>query len=228
MKNKQKVIFLLPALNEEKAIGQTIDKIPIKTIKNEGYDSEIVIVDGGSTDKTREIAKGKGAIVIISPKRGYGFQLRYALKNLGGEILITGDADGTYPFEIAPKLIKLLEKENLDFITTNRFAGLGNNSMSFSHFLGNKILTILGNILFNLRLKDNQSGMWCFNLNKVKELNLENNDMAFSEEIKIRAFKKLKCKEINIHYAPRIGTSKLNYMHAIKNTLFLFKLRLEI
>jgi len=227
MSNKEKVILLLPTLNEEKGIGDTIKQIPLSKIKAKGYAYEIVIIDGGSNDKTREIAKEKGATVILSPKKGYGFQYKYALKTIKGDIVITGDADGTYPLELVPKLLEILKKENLDFITTNRFAKLKEGSMSLPHFLGNKFLTITGNFLFGLRLKDNQSGMWCFNLNKIRELDLKDNDMAFSEEIKIKAYKKLKTKEINIFYSPRIGKSKLNFMHAIKNMLFLFKLRIK-
>lgn len=226
--HKKKVIFLLPTLNEEKALERTIKEIPVNTIKEKGYECEIAIVDGNSTDKTILIAKKNNVHVIISPKRGYGFQYKYALSRLNGDIIITGDADGTYPLEMSHKLIELLENENLDFISTNRFFDLKKGSMSFMHYLGNKVLTLTGNILFNLRLEDNQSGMWCFNLNKVKNLRLINDDMAFSEEIKIKAFKKLKCKEIGIYYKPRIGKSKLNYLHAIKNTIFLFKLKFRI
>jgi len=222
---KKKVTFLLPALNEEEAIAQTIRSIPLKECEKKGYVCEVAVVDGKSTDRTREIAKREGAKVISSPKKGYGFQYKYALNNLDSDLVITGDADGTYPLEMALKLIDLLEKEKLDFITTNRFFDLRKGSMSFSHYLGNKILTITGNILFGLKLKDNQSGMWCFKLEKVKSLGLEDNDMAFSEEIKIKSFKKLKSKEIGIPYHPRIGQSKLNISHAFKNQFFLFKLR---
>ena len=225
---KKKVIFLLPTLNEEEAISGTIDKIPLEKVRSMGFECEIAIVDGGSKDRTVELARLKKVTIIQSPKKGYGFQYIYALSHISGDIVITGDADSTYPLEIAPKIIDLLIKENLDFINTNRFAGLKKSSMSLSHYIGNKILTLVGNLLFGLRLKDNQSGMWCFDINKIKKLGLENKDMAFSEEIKIRAFKKLKSKEIAITYRSRVGKSKLNYLHALKNLIFLFKLRLKI
>lgn len=224
---KEHVILLFPSLNEEQGIRNTIKKAPLKDIRKMGYSCEVIVIDGGSTDKTRKIAKDAGATVILSPEKGYGFQYRYALQKIKGDIIVTGDADGTYPLDLIPKLLKIIKEKELDFITTNRFADLKEGSMPLSHFVGNKILTITGNLLFGLKLKDNQSGMWCFNLKKINKLGLKNNDMAFSEEIKIRAFKKLRCKEINIYYKSRIGKSKLNFMHSIKNMFFLFKLRLK-
>jgi|SRR3989338_8368274 len=101
------------------------------------------------------------------------------------------------------------------------------SNMSISHYIGNKILTIAGNILFNLNLKDNQSGMWCFYLNKLNQLYLTNYDMAFSEELKIKVFQKLKCKEIDIPYHLLMGISKLRLTHTFKNIAFLFKLKLR-
>lgn len=226
MARKKKIVFLIPALNEEKGIGKTLSSIPLKELSKKGYKCEIVVVDGKSTDKTTEVAKKTGARVIVSPKRGYGFQYQYAISKIKGDYVITGDADGTYPQQMAPLLIEILEKNNLDFVTTNRFASLKKGSMSFMHFLGNKILTYTGNLLFGLSLKDNQSGMWCFKLDKIRNLGAKNEDMAFSEELKILAFKKLRAAEIPISYHPRVGKSKLNYGHAIKNFLYLFKLRL--
>jgi len=224
---KEKVIFLFPALNEEEGIGKTIREIPIKELEKLGYCCEIVAIDGQSTDRTVEIAKKEGATVLISPKRGYGYQYKHGLSKIKGDYVITGDADGTYPFNHAALLLEALKKENFDFITTNRFNHLEKGSMSFSHLLGNKILTLIANSLFGLKLKDSQCGMWCFKLDKIKELNLEDDDMAFSEEIKIKSFKKLKCKEVDINYKKREGTSKLNYGHAFKNMMFLFRQRLK-
>lgn len=227
MKKNETIIFLIPTLNEEKGIQKTIRGIPKKKLNKLGYNTKTYVVDGRSEDKTVKLAQELGANIITAPKRGYGFQYKYALKRIKANIVITGDGDGTYPFEISPKLIETLKDNKLDFITANRFNKLGKGAISISHYIGNKILTIMGNILFNLNLKDNQSGMWCFYLNKINQLDLTNDNMAFSEELKIKASQKLKCKEIDIPYYPRIGISKLKLTHAFKNFAFLFKLKLK-
>src|SRR3989338_11176428 len=104
-----KISFVLPALNEEEAIGLVIDEIPVQELKNKGYDVEIIIVDGGSTDKTVEIAQSKSSIVkVINSERGYGRQYKLGFKEATGDIIITGDSDLTYPFNDTPRLIKLL------------------------------------------------------------------------------------------------------------------------
>jgi len=221
---KKKISFVIPALNEEKAIGSTIDTIPQKELRKNGYDIEILVIDGGSRDKTVEIAKSKGVRVISSPK-GYGRQLKFGMNKATGDIIITGDSDTTYPFEDSLKFVDILEKENLDFLNTNRFALLEKGSMSFLHFVGNYILTILTRVMFNLKIKDSQSGMWIFRKDILLKLRLTDNDMAFSEEIKIEAFRKTKAKEIGIRYKKRMGESKLNFKHAFRNTWFLIKKR---
>lgn len=227
MKKKETIAFLIPTLNEEGGIQKTINCIPRNELNKLGHNTKIYVVDGGSKDKTIELAQKLGASIINSPQRGYGFQYNYAFKKIKGDIVITGDGDGTYPFGIAPELVDILKKNKLDFVTTNRLNRLKQGSMTSSHYIGNKILTITGNVLFNLNLKDNQSGMWCFYLNKVNQLDLTNEDMAFSEEVKIKAFKKLRCKEIDVVYDPRMGISKLRLIHAFKNMIFLFKLKVK-
>ena len=225
---RKKVVFLFPALNEEEGISHTIEGIPLAELKKEGYECEVVVIDGQSKDRTVELARKAGATVIIAPRKGYGFQYIYGLARIKGDFVITGDADGTYPFKEARPMLRTLIDGNYDFLTTNRFAKLHTGSMSFMHGVGNRILTLTGNILFGLRLKDNQSGMWCFRLDKIRDLGVANEDMAFSEEIKIRAFKRLRSLEVPISYSPRIGTSKLNYGHAFRNFFFLFKLRFSL
>jgi len=222
-----KIAFLFPTLNEEEGIVSTIKSVPTTFLKKQGYSCKVFVVDGGSKDQTVTLAKKAGATVLNSPKKGYGFQYKYALSKIKADYIITGDADGTYPISISPYLINLVVKENLDFISTNRFHNLRKASMSIMHNFGNRFLTILTILLFGINLKDSQSGMWCFKLEKIKELNLQDDDMAFSEEIKIKAFQRLKCKEVGIVYSKRIGKSKLNYKHAFKNLIFLFKLRFE-
>ena len=182
--------ILMPALNEEESIGKTIKNIPLAKLKEMGYDAEVLIVDGGSTDKTVEIAKNLGARVIKSEK-GYGRQYRVGFREAQGDIIIAADSDNSYPIEETPALLEILEKNSLDFISTNRFAGLSKGSMRFLNYFGNKALTLIVSFLFGLKLKDSQSGMWIFRKDILDRIVLESNGMPLSQEIKIEAFKKL-------------------------------------
>jgi len=125
-----KISVILPTINEEKGIGPTIDSINRDIFKKNKWELEIVIVDGDSKDKTQEIAKKKGAKVIVEKRKGYGRAYKTGIPNLTGEIIVTGDADATYPFDKIHEYIQQLIDKDLDFITTDRFAELHHGSMS--------------------------------------------------------------------------------------------------
>ena len=220
------ISIVIPALNEEEGIKRTIESIPIENLNKMGYDVEIIVVDGGSKDKTREIAESLGAKVIIEPRKGYGRAYKTGFEHARGDIIVTGDADGTYPFELIPQFVKMLEEKNLDFINTNRFKGLEKGSMSFMHIIGNKILTLAVRVLFGVKIEDSQSGMWIFKRDLLKKLDIRGDGMEFSEEIKIEAFKKGKAIEVGIPYRKRIGEKKLkSFRDGLRNLVYLIKKR---
>lgn len=217
--------ILMPALNEEESIGQTIKNIPVDKLKEVGYQIEILIIDGGSADRTVAIASNLGARVITSEK-GYGRQYRLGFSQVKGKIIATADSDNSYPMEEIPKLLEILEEQNLDFISTNRFAGLEKGSMRPFNYFGNKVLTFITNILFGLHLKDSQSGMWVFRKKALDKINLTSNGMPLSQEIKIEAFKKLRAREIDSSYKKRVGQVKLRmFRDGWENLMHLFKKR---
>ncbi len=150
-----------------------------------------------------------------------------------GDIIVTGDADATYPFEKIHEYIKLLIDENLDFLTTDRFAELKHGSMSIKHYFGNLILATTLQVLFLINIRDSQSGMWIFKkeaLNKIQPLEDFNDGMPFSEELKIEMFsnKNLKVKEIPSKLYAREGDVKLqSFTDGWKNFKFLFKKRVR-
>lgn len=216
-----KVSVLIPTLNEEKSIGQTIDEIP-----KDFADLEIVIIDGLSRDRTVKIAKNKGARVIMEKRKGYGRAYKTGFARAKGDIIVTLDGDTTYPAEIIPDLVKMLEDEKLDFITCDRLSRLDKKAMNFTHRMGNWILKATTNVLFFLNLADSQSGMWCFRKKILGKLKLISDGMPLSEEIKIEAFKnkEIRSKEIPVDYRIRIGDIKLNtWGDGWKNELYLFK-----
>lgn len=221
-----RVSIIIPTMNEEASIGEVIDTIH-EAMKDFEGKYEIVVVDTESKDKTVEIAISKGARVIDEPRRGYGRAYKTGFEYAEGEVLATLDADCTYPAEDIPGLVKILEDENLDFITTDRLSKMEKGVMSVKHRLGNWILKVTTNLLFGMRIKDSQSGMWVFKKNIMEKIQLTSDDMPLSEEIKIEAWRKgLKVKEVPIVYRMRKGEAKLqSWQDGFKNLKFLFKKR---
>jgi hypothetical protein len=190
-----------------------------------------LIIDGDSKDRTREIAASKGANVIIEKRKGYGRAYKTGLAQATGDIIVTGDADATYPFNAIHEYVQMLLDKNLDFITADRFAELKHGSMSLKHRFGNLILAVTLRILFCVNIKDSQSGMWIFKrdaLSRIQPLEKFNNGMPFSEEIKIEMFttKGIKAQEIPSTLYTREGQVKLeSFKDGWKNLKFLFKKR---
>lgn len=207
----KKLTIVIPALNEEKGIGPVLREIPVVILKKMGYEVEILVIDNDSEDNTRHIARNHGATVIIQPIRGYGNAYKAGFANATGDIIATGDADLTYPFSDLPKILKKMEKEDLDFINTNRLKYISTKVMSPSHIFGNAILTLLTKILFRVPFIDSQSGMWVFKRSIWKKLKVHSSGMPFSQELKIEAYiRGFKCGEIPIRYRARAGEKKLN------------------
>jgi len=222
----------MPTLNEEKGVGKTIDSIKKDISKKNNWELEIAIIDGLSKDKTQEIAKKRGAKIILEKRRGYGRAYKTGMSKATGDIIVTGDADATYPFNRIHKYIQLLLDEDLDFITTDRFAELKHGSMSVKHAFGNVVLASALRILFFINIRDSQSGMWIFKkeaLKKIQPLEDFNDGMPFSEEIKIEMFtaKNIKAKEIPSTLSSREGEVKLeSFKDGYRNLKFLFKKRI--
>ena len=145
-----------------------------------------------------------------------------------GDIIVTGDADATYPFNRIHEYIKFLIDENLDFITTDRFSELKHGSMSIKHYFGNLVLATVLKVLYLINIRDSQSGMWIFKkemLEKIQPLEKFNDGMPFSEELKIEMFsnKKIKSKEIPSALYAREGEVKLqSFTDGWKNLKYLF------
>ena len=202
---------VIPALNEEKGIEKTIKAIPRSTLEQVGYQLQVLVVDNGSTDKTAELARKAGADVISEPKRGYGSALKAGFASAAGTVIVTADADATYPLEDIPRLVQTLENKNLDFITTNRFTSLDKGAMSLLNRVGNTILALETRVLFGLGMSDPESGMWIFKKDILSKLRLHSDSWPLSHEIKIEACYYDKCRwtEIPIRYRSRAGETKL-------------------
>ncbi len=202
------VTVLMPCLNEERAIGRVIEEIPQNELERDGYTVEVLVVDGGSSDRSVEIAEDKGARVVPC-ERGYGRQYRRGFERARGEVIVTADSDGSYPVHLIPEMLRLLRTEDLEFISVNRFADLPLGTMPLVNILGNLAFTGIVNVLFGLNLRDSQSGMWIFRRDVLSKISLKSWGMSLSEEIKIEAFTKLRAEEVDGEYHVRIGRPKL-------------------
>mgnify|MGYP001100851398 CR=1 FL=1 len=219
-----RVSVVIPTMNEEASIGLVIDEV--RSALEGVMPYEVLVVDTDSRDRTREIAAGKGASVVQEPRRGYGRAYKSGFERATGDIIATLDADMTYPALEIPKLAAKLDSDGLDFITTDRFAGMAKGAMSAKHRLGNKVLSVSARVLFRVKVRDSQSGMWVFRKSILDRLTLESDGMAMSEEIKIEAFEKVRAAEVPISYRVRVGEVKLqSWKDGIGNLRFLFKKR---
>ncbi len=216
------ISYVIPALNEEDSIG-----IVIKRIREVDKDGEIIVVDSDSTDRTVEIASSLGARVVNESARGYGRAYKKGFSSVNGDIIVTLDADGTYPPEEVPKLLQYLEK-GYDFVNGERLRNASREAMVPMHRIGNTILNIFTRLLFFVDIKDSQSGMWVFRKNIVDRIMPMGTGMEFSEEIKIRAASEFCYIDVSISYASRWGEKKLKpWKDGIRNLLFLLKLRIK-
>ena len=218
------VSVVIPTMNEEASIGLVIDEVKRAFADTRPF--EVLVVDTDSKDRTRELATEAGAVVVGEPRRGYGRAYKTGFARSKGEIIATLDADMTYPASEIPALVDMLERDELDFITTNRFADMERGAMGRKHRLGNHVLSLATRFLFRVKVKDSQSGMWVFRRALLDRIDLESDGMAMSEEIKIEAFRKGRAKEVPITYRVRIGEVKLDsWRDGLANLWFLVRKR---
>lgn len=206
------ISVVIPALNEEGVVGRTIKSIPIDEFKKKGFQVEIIVVDNASEDNTAKEAAEAGAKVVKEEKRGYGNAYQRGFKEAKGDIIIMGDADLTYPFEIAPKFTKEILK-GYDFVIGDRLNGMiEDGAMPILHrYIGNPLLSKMLNILFKNNIRDTHCGMRAITKEALKKLDLKATGMEFAIEMIIEATEKnLKIKQIPIPYRRRRGEAKLH------------------
>lgn len=226
-----KITVLIPTLNEENGIGPTLDCLDRDAFKAKSWDLEILVIDGNSHDRTREEAEKRGARVIIEPRKGYGRAYKVGFDNAQGDVIVTGDADGTYPFERTTEFVQYLLDKNLDFVNCDRYGKLEPGAMSRKHLLGNWVLSTTARALFFVKVHDSQSGMWVIRRAALKQIDYESlsEGMALSQEIKIVFWKTkgMKVAEIPASLRPRIGVPVLaSWKDGIGNLRRLYKMRL--
>lgn len=208
-----KVSVVIPALNEEGIVGKTVKSVPIKKLKDAGFETEIIVVDNASEDNTADEAKAAGARVVYQENRGYGNAYLKGFSEASGDIIVMGDADGTYPFDEMTEFIQPILTENADFVMGSRLKGdIKKGAMPALHrYIGNPFLTWVLNVLFSTGISDAHCGMRAMTKETWNKLNLHTSGMEFASEMVIEASRlDIKIVEVPITYYPREGESKLS------------------
>lgn len=182
-----KIVVTIPAYNEEKTIGKVIKEVK-DVLKTKKYDAKILVLNDGSTDKTIEVSRKAGALVV-SNKRNIGLaetfkkEMQECLK-LKADIIVHTDADGQYPARYIPKLIEKI-KEGNDLALGSRFGKKGEYSGSIMKRMGNRAFAHVFRNLLGIKISDTTTGFRAFTP-EVANLPLTNN-FTYTHEQLIRA-----------------------------------------
>jgi dolichol-phosphate hexosyltransferase len=221
MYKDRSLTVIIPCLNEEQGVEQVLRAMP-------EFVDEVIVVDNNSTDRTSEVAARLGAKVIREEVRGYGRSYKRGFAQATCDLIITLDGDHSYPVDALSYLLEAFLHLDVDFLNASRFPVRDSRAMSFKHKFGNLVLSLAMSLLFFRWVADSQSGMWVLRRSILKEMKLESDGMAFSEEIKIEALRnrRIRFGEISILYSSRLGEKKLNpWRDGFRNLAFLVKKR---
>lgn len=204
------VSVVMPTMNEEAGIRECIERIT-RAVADSGYLTEVIISDD-SEDRTPEIARELGAIVVEPDQPGYGYAYRYAFEHCRGDYIVIGDADTTYDFEQFPTLLDPVVAGDADLVMGTRLEGeIKPGAMPALHqYIGNPLLTKFLNVFYDAGVSDAHSGFRAFDADLVDELDLATTGMEFASEMIMEAgARDLMIEEIPITYHEREGEATL-------------------
>ncbi|AEH38952.1 glycosyltransferase family 2 protein [Halopiger xanaduensis] len=204
------ISIVMPTLNEEEGIKTCIGwaKAAIEELQ---LPTEIIVSDS-STDRTPEIARELGAVVVTPDRGGYGYAYRYAFERTRGEYIAMGDADTTYDFKALPRLLETLEETGADMVLGSRLEGeIKPGAMPALHqYVGNPLLTKFLNTFYDAGVSDAHSGFRVFRRDALETMDLETTGMEFASEMIMEAgAKDLEIAETPIVYHEREGEETL-------------------
>ena len=198
-----KVSVVIPVYNEEGTIRELVERvcqIPI--------DKEIIAVDDYSTDGTREELKklaqeGKIRLFLHKENMGKGAACRTGLRHIKGDVVIIQDADLEYDPADYPDLLKPIQQGRSKVVYGSRFLG-PHKAMYFWHTVGNKMLTLITNVLFDTTLTDMETCYKVFTADIARTLKLKSNRWGFDPEITAKILKQgHRIYEVPISYTGR-------------------------
>jgi len=199
------ISVIIPAFNEERAIGKVLDEIPHRV-------AEVIVVDNGSTDSTAAVAQSRGAIVVHEPVRGYGQACLRGLSALSStDIVVFLDGDySDFPEEM-PTLYEPIETGTADLVIGSRVLGQREKGALLPQArFGNWLSTRLIRWLFGVSFTD-LGPFRAIDYTALKRLEMCDRDFGWTVEMQVKAARlRLRCMEVPVRYRKRIGTSKIS------------------
>ncbi|MBI4370936.1 MAG: glycosyltransferase family 2 protein [Elusimicrobia bacterium] len=195
---------LIPVYNEKATLLELLRRVEAVALP---LDKQIVIVDDGSTDGTREMLKslgGRADVVLHERNRGKGAAVRTALTRATGEFAVIQDADLEYDPADWPKLLEPLLDGRADVVYGSRFLGGPHRVLLFWHSAANKLFTLLTNVLYDVNLSDMGTCYKAFRTGALKTIPLESERFGIEAEITAKVCKRrLRVYEVPISYSGR-------------------------
>lgn len=202
-----KLSIVIPVYNEAETIEAVYRRVA--TVALDNIEKEIVIVDDGSADGTVEVLKkleSEGVRILYHERnRGKGAAFRTGLNEVRGDIILVQDADLEYDPTEYSKLIRPIMDDKADVVYGSRFVGAEPHRVLCSwHYVGNRFLTLLSNMLTNLNLTDMETGYKVFRADVLKRIEIQENRFGFEPEITAKVARmKVRIYEVGISYFNR-------------------------
>ena len=209
-----KLTVSMITMNEEKAVAKVV-----ADIRRVAPDAEILLVDS-SRDRTAEIAEELGCRVIKQfPPQGYGPAMDRAVREAAGDVVITLDCDDTYPVDVIPRLVQLIDA-GYDLVNTTR-TWRRPPAMPFANFIANRVFALGARLLHGLKTTDVHSGMRAYRKSMIDQVQWLAKGPALPVDMYVIPFRRgFRVTEIPIDYRERIGTTTL---HRWSSTIWTFK-----
>ncbi len=199
-----KLSIVMPVYNEKNTIGTILE-----LVRNTPFEKEIVIIDDCSTDGTRDILKAMESdpnlkILYHPENRGKGAALSTGFKEVSGDIVIVQDADLEYDPSEYSLLIKPITDGKADVVYGSRFLGGPRRVLYFWHTVGNRMLTLLSNMMTDLNLTDMETCYKVFKREILEDIEIKSRRFGIEPEITAKIAKKgVRIYEIPISYNGR-------------------------